>query len=105
MARSDRAVRALLERYLLTFPDEAARELEHLPLRDVVGLLQSHAAPVAGVAVAEANLGILARELGLPGTAARRFRAALAAASAAGAGAKAAILESPAFIESRALLA
>jgi magnesium transporter len=51
MARSDRAVRALLERYLQTFPDEAARELEHLPLRDVVGLLQSHSAPVAGRAL------------------------------------------------------
>jgi len=51
MARSDRAVRALLERYLAAFPDEAARELEHLPLRDVVGLLQSHSAPVAGRAL------------------------------------------------------
>lgn len=51
MARSDRAVRALLERYLVAFPDEAAKELEHLPLREVVGLLQSHSALVAGRAL------------------------------------------------------
>ncbi len=48
MARSDRAVRALLERYFDKFPDEAAQALEHLPLRDVVGLLASYSAPVAG---------------------------------------------------------
>jgi len=51
MARSDKAIRALLERYLQEFPDEAARELERQPLRDVVELLQSHAAPVAGRAL------------------------------------------------------
>jgi magnesium transporter len=51
MARSDRAVRALLERYLDRFPDEAARELEHLSLRDVVGLLASQSAPLAGRAL------------------------------------------------------
>src|SRR5574341_1274129 len=64
MARSDRAVRALLERYLLTFPDEAARELEHLPLRDVVGLLQSHAAPVAGRALQQLTPDLGAEALG-----------------------------------------
>ena len=51
MARSDRAVRALLERYLQQFPDEAARELERLPLKEVVGLLQSQSPPVAGRAL------------------------------------------------------
>jgi magnesium transporter len=64
MARSDRAVRALLERYLQTFPDEAARELEHLPLRDVVGLLQSHAAPVAGRALQQLTPDLGAEALG-----------------------------------------
>ena len=48
MARSDRAVRVLLERYLEKFPDEAARALEHLPLRDVAALLASQSAPLAG---------------------------------------------------------
>lgn len=51
MGRSDRAVHALLERYLDKFPDEAARALEHLQLRDVVDLLAAHAAPVSGRAV------------------------------------------------------
>lgn len=64
MARSDRAVRALLERYLQAFPDEAARELEHLPLRDVVGLLQSHAAPVAGRALQQLTPDLGAEALG-----------------------------------------
>jgi len=64
MARSDRAVRALLERYLQTFPDEAARELEHLPLQDVVGLLQSHAAPVAGRALQQLTPDLGAEALG-----------------------------------------
>lgn len=64
MARSDRAVRALLERYLQTFPDEAARELEHLPLPDVVGLLQSHAAPVAGRALQQLTPDLGAEALG-----------------------------------------
>ena len=51
MARSDRAVRALLERYLDKLPDEAARAMEHLSLKDVVGLLASHTAPLAGRAL------------------------------------------------------
>lgn len=65
MARSDRAVRALLERYLQTFPDEAARELEHLDLRDVVELLQSHAAPVAGRALQQLTPDLGAEALGV----------------------------------------
>ncbi len=48
MARSDRAVRALLERYLETFPDEAARELERLSLGEAVALLQSQSVVAAG---------------------------------------------------------
>ncbi len=63
MARSDRAVRALLERYLQQFPDEAARELEHLPLRDVVGLLQSQSAPVAGRALQQLTPDVAAEAL------------------------------------------
>ncbi len=64
MARSDKAVRALLERYLQAFPDEAARELEHLSLREVVGLLQSHAAPVAGRALQQLTPDLGAEALG-----------------------------------------
>ncbi len=64
MARSDKAVRALLERYLQEFPDEAARELEHLPLRDVVAVLQSHAAPVAGRALQQLTPDLGAEALG-----------------------------------------
>lgn len=64
MTRSDRAVRALLERYLQTYPDEAARELEHLPLHDVVGVLQSHAAPVAGRALQQLTPDLGAEALG-----------------------------------------
>ncbi|MBI2537054.1 MAG: magnesium transporter [Gemmatimonadetes bacterium] len=63
MARSDRAVRALLERYLQEFPDEAARELEQLPLREVVGLLQSHSAPVAGRALQQLTPDLAAEAL------------------------------------------
>lgn len=63
MARSDRAVRALLERYLQEFPDEAAKELEHVPLRDVVGLLQSHSAPVAGRALQQLTPDLAAEAL------------------------------------------
>lgn len=63
MARSDRAVRALLERYLQGFPDEAARELERLPLSDVVGLLQSHSAPVAGRALQQLTPDLAAEAL------------------------------------------
>src|SRR3990170_1375002 len=65
MARSDRAVRALLERYLQEFPDEAARELEHLPIRDVVGLLQSHSAPVAGRALQQMTPDLAAEALAM----------------------------------------
>ena len=65
MARSDRAVRALLERYLQEFPDEAARELEHLPIRDVVGLLQSHSAPVAGRALQQLTPDLAAEALAM----------------------------------------
>lgn len=63
MARSDRAVRALLERYLQQFPDEAARELEHLPLKDVVGLLQSQSPPVAGRALQQLTPDVAAESL------------------------------------------
>lgn len=63
MARSDRAVRALLERYLQQFPDEAARELEQLPLKEVVGLLQSQSAPVAGRALQQLTPDVAAEAL------------------------------------------
>lgn len=48
MARSERAARALVERYLEWFPDEAAGELERLPLADAVALLQSQSPAGAG---------------------------------------------------------
>ncbi|MCZ6792992.1 MAG: sigma 54-interacting transcriptional regulator [Planctomycetota bacterium] len=56
-----------------------------------------------GMAVAEINLGVLARELGLPGTAWRRLRVAesLARESPWGDG----LLEHPAYLETRTLLA
>ncbi|HLB38741.1 MAG TPA: hypothetical protein VJL31_19385, partial [Gemmatimonadales bacterium] len=63
MARSDKAVRALLERYLQEFPDEAARELERQPLGEVVRLLQSHAAPVAGRALQQLTPDLAAEAL------------------------------------------
>jgi magnesium transporter len=64
MARSDRAVRALLERYLERFPDEAARELEQLALKDVVGTLSSHSAPVSGRALQQLTPDLGAEVLG-----------------------------------------
>ncbi len=64
MARSDRAVRALIERYLQGFPDEAARELEHLPLPDVVELLQAHSALSAGRALQRLTPDVAADALG-----------------------------------------
>jgi magnesium transporter len=64
MARSDRAVRALLERYLEKFPDEVARELEHLSLRDVVGLLASHSALLAGRALQQLTPDLASEVLG-----------------------------------------
>lgn len=64
MTRSDKAVRALLERYLQQFPDEAAKELEHLSVRDVVGLLQSHSPPVAGRALQQLTPDLAAEALG-----------------------------------------
>jgi magnesium transporter len=64
MARSDRAVRALLERYLDKFPDEAARAMEHLSLRDVVALLASHSAPLAGRALQQLTPDLAADVLG-----------------------------------------
>lgn len=63
MARSDRAVRALLERYLQQFPNEAARELEQLPLGEVVALLRSHSAPIAGRALQQLTPDVAAEAL------------------------------------------
>lgn len=49
MARSaDRPAHALTERYFREFPGEAAKQLETLPVRDVVELLASHSVPAAG---------------------------------------------------------
>jgi magnesium transporter len=64
MARSDRAVRALIERYLQAFPDEAARELEHLPLTEVVELLQAHSVLSAGWALQRLTPDVAADVLG-----------------------------------------
>ena len=58
-----------------------------------------------GTAVGEANLGSLARELGLLGTASRRFHAAEHSARAAGREARSRVLDHPAFLENRILLA
>jgi tetratricopeptide (TPR) repeat protein len=58
----------------------------------------------SGVAYSEVNLGILSRELGMPGTALRHFRRAASAAAAAGKAVAHRVFHDPLLIQSRALL-
>ena len=49
MARAtERTLRALIEHYFASFPDEAAQRLERLPLKETVRLLEAQTVPAAG---------------------------------------------------------
>src|SRR6185436_8509987 len=68
MARNtERTVNALIERYFLLFPDEAAKTLEGLTSREVVGLLEAQSVNASSRVLQRLTPDLASEALGLLG--------------------------------------